>query len=200
MSYEVDFTEIKEGTNVAFPQGGFIGPILGSILALVNSDWRSVKDKFWHVGFIVERETIELAIRKNPAIVDFADLDGYDDEWWVCESLAGGISLTPLSEYEDTDLRFFNIIQKQPTRNTVAKYLAEFVGRPYDALVYFWNVIAELLENIHIHLGSWNNLSFMCWENLEAFMDFIGEGMVKDYEHIMCTDFAVAWGITKNAE
>ncbi|MBU2395809.1 MAG: hypothetical protein KKH70_20935, partial [Gammaproteobacteria bacterium] len=61
-------------------------------------------------------------------------------------------------------------------------------------------VIAELLENIHIHLGSWNNLSFMCWENLEAFMDFIGEGMVKDYEHIMCTDFAVAWGITKNAE
>lgn len=195
MSYEVSRDEIKEGTHVAFPQGGFIGPILGTILGCVDSDWRHVNPKFWHVGFIVHKDTIEFATRNTRAIDDFVAPDPSNDEWWVCESLAGGISLTPLSKYDNVKLRFFNIIKTQPSKYQVAEYLSFFVGRPYDVLVYFWNVAAELLEKVNIHLGSWNNLSFMCWENLEAFMDFIGEGMVKDYEHIMCTDFARAWGL-----
>jgi hypothetical protein len=195
MSYEVSRDEIKEGTNVAFPQDGCISPFLSTILSWFEPDWKNVNPKFWHVGFIVHKDTIESAIKRNYLVEDFVAPDPNDDEWWVCESITNGVSLTPLSKYDDTELRFFNIIQNQPTRSKVADYLAFFVGRPYDGLVYVWTVAAELLEKVRIHLGNWNNLSFTCWENLEAFMDFIGEGMVKDYDHIMCTDFARAWGL-----
>ena len=196
---EVSIDEIKEGTNVAFAQGGFIGPVLSTVLCAFDPTWRKVKPKFWHVGFIVERKTILKAMKKNPAILDFCDGDpscmcGFC-EWWICESLSNGISLTPLSKYDPAKLRFFNIIKKQPTHDKVAEYLADFVGRPYDVLVYFWNVGAELLEKIGIKLGCWNNLSFMCWENLSTFMSYIDEPIVTDYEHIMCSDFAKAWSI-----
>jgi hypothetical protein len=167
---QIEAKDIQVGTQVLFDGGGFLFNVLSFALSVFDSDWRKIKVKPWHVGFISR----------------------YDQEkgWMLCESMAGGIVENPLSIYPSKDYyRLYQWFKTPPSNEQVSAYLKDHLGCHYDGLVYIWTIIASIIDKVfHINIGVWNNESYMCWENLEEFDEWCNKPLTKKNRTITISD------------
>jgi len=198
MITKLTYSTLQRGATVLFDQQGPVSFVLSGVLGLVDSDWLRMLRKPWHVGFIVDKETILNALDKKQELADHINWDvlNHPENWWICESLAGGITVNPVSIYDLRRLRFYRWHQRPQSREEDTKYLIDHIGLPYDPWVYLWTTIATILSKLfHLNIGVWTNPAFMCWENLEEYNNIRGKTLCTRYRTIMITDICRALGL-----
>ncbi len=164
---EISEKDIEVGTLVLFEGSGFLFNVLSGALSVFDSDWRKVKPKYWHVGFIS---------RKDP-----------DKGWLICESLAGGIQENPVNIYKGA--HYFKWFDSPPDLDKVKNYVDSHLKLPYDALAYVWVILATIGNKVfRVNIGRWQNESYMCWENLEEFCLWMNKPVEKRNRTITICD------------
>jgi hypothetical protein len=157
------------GDFVLFKGNGFLFNILSFVLSVFNKEWRDRQWKPWHVGFIVQ-------------------------EGIVCEALAGGVTLNPLSKY--SNYKIVKWFDSELDQVKVDAFVKKHKGEKYDILVYPLTAIAYLVRHYwgrpipRLFDNSWS-----CWELLYYFADKMGKPIAEDYDFPLISDLCEALGI-----
>lgn len=171
----IDIKDIRPGDIVLFKGNGFLFTMLSFILSMLDKEWRLLKWKPWHVGFIAYQD---------------------NSEWMICESLAGGITVNPLSKYDPDKYRIYRWLDETPFIEHVKEYVKDHLGCPYDPLVYLWVIGVTLIDKIfHVNIGVWENESYMCWENVEEFLETMGQPICKKNKTVTISDISRCLGL-----
>ena len=157
----IPYDELRVGDILVFKGGGLVFEILGRILKLSERHW----DRWgWHTGFVV-----------------------YGNQ--VCESIAEGIVLSPLSKYKPEETRVYRWLDTPPTNKKINTYLKSHLGKRYDVAIYFWTALQYLIRHF------WNrriprllNDRFTCWENISEFCDDMGKPILSHFDCPMLPD------------
>jgi len=153
--------ELLPGDILVFKGGGLVFEILSRILKLFAWDW----DRWgWHTGFVVCGNQL-------------------------CESIACGICLSPLSKYKVENTRVYRWLDTPPTNEKINTFLGSHLGKRYDVAIYLWSGLQYLFRHF------WNRRiprllddRFTCWENVSEFCDDMGKPVMSRYDCPMLPD------------
>ncbi|MFA5937268.1 MAG: YiiX/YebB-like N1pC/P60 family cysteine hydrolase [Candidatus Paceibacterota bacterium] len=155
--------DLQPGDILVFKRSGPVSFILGGILKLFEKDYDFWG---WHVGFIAH----------------------YAKGWMICEALGNGVSLTPLSHYKPENIRVYRWLDN-PSQEKINRFVADYLGKPYDVAVYFWTALQYLLRHF------WNRPipklldgSFTCWELVFEFAEEMQKRIGSKYDCPLITD------------
>ncbi len=155
---------------------GFAFHSISFLLSLVNPSWRRRDWKPWHTLFISGQNRY--------------------GSWQVCEALAPGIVVNPLSNYDGEDYRMYRWFDSQLDQAKVNLYVSTHLGRAYDVAQYFFTAIQYLVRHF------WNrpiprllDNRYSCWENLFEFCSDMGkpiEQIGREYDCPLITEVVTA--------
>ena len=153
--------DIKVGDIIIFKGEGFAFQFLSRILKIFNPWW----DRWgWHMAFVS---------KVNPTI--------------ICESEIQGVHENPMPQKE---YRVYRWLEQPVDQAKVDQFVAEYLGKPYDVVIYFWTTAQYLFRHF------WNRSiprllddRYTCWELIFTFADHLGRQISADYDCPMLTDF-----------
>ncbi len=170
---QIPYEQIEVGTQVVFDGDKLLFEILSRALACVDTDYRKLKPRPWHVAFVS---------RRHPTL-----------GWMICEATGKGVQENPLAIYDPKYYKLYKWHEKPLDIQRVTEYVNSVLGVKYDATVYVWVTIATLLNKIFkVNIGRWVNQNLMCWENLSDFNEYMGKPFCKSYRTITIADIVKA--------
>jgi len=158
--------------DVFMTDGG--GPVFGVfswILGRFEKDWRQLKRKPWHVGFLTRKEVINGV-----------------SHWMVGEARAR-IQENPLESLKNYQV--FRWLDTPPDESKVRDFMKKRLGEPYDP---FWGYLFVILWYFIKWFPRIINRRWMCWEFLYHFMTTFGKPMDEEFEYPMITRMMVKLG------
>ena len=156
---------LRLGDIVVFKGEGLTFFFLGWFLKLFERWW----DRWgWHTAFLC----------------------GHDERGWlICEALASGVTVTPLSNYNNHPYRIYGWLDDEPSKVKVDQYLTDTVGKPYDVAIYFWTALQYLVRHFfNRRIPRLLDDRFTCWENVFWFMRQMGKPIKSIYDCPVITD------------
>lgn len=130
----------------------WIADILSFALCLKDKTWRARKWRGWHMGYVVDVSGGEITTSQAVNVLE------------------GVCAVTYASRDDMGDCCIYHWLDAPIDNYKIAMYAAAYNGEKYDISAYFWTIFTYLF-NVHIALY---NDKFMCWENVNEFVDFMG--------------------------
>ena len=108
----------------------------------------------------------------------------------ILESVGGGVRYGFAPENRiGRGIRVYRLLPSEPDAAVLEKIAQDYLGKPYDVLVYFWSALAYLLRHF------WNRRiprlldgCFTCWELTFAVMKRLGMTIGSPYDCPMLPD------------
>ena len=164
----IELKDARPGDIVLFKGKGLIFSILSSILWIFDKEWRSLKWKPWHTGFLTYK---------------------HGEYWELCESLRQGIKLTNLTDYDPKTYRIYRWFKKEPASDLILKYLGTHLHKKYDIEFYFWCTLSYLFRHyFNRPIKYLLDNRFCCWENIYHFASHCKKPIGCKYDCPLITD------------
>jgi hypothetical protein len=168
-------TNIRVGDIILFDGQGCFFHLLSFLLGLFDKDWRTLKRKPWHVGFISRIE---------------------DSVVYICEAREPTVRETVLDTFR-TDYQVVHWLESVD-QNKVREFVNKAKGKRYDIAIYFWTSLAIIIRHFFNHrIPKLLDERFDCWELIAEFCDFMNRPIVSKYDTIIITDLVKALNVSQ---
>lgn len=158
--------DYRIGDIVLFQGHGPTFTILSFLLGLFDKDWRKLKRKPWHVGFLTMRQ------------------ETHNNRWLVGEANGRrGVQHCPLDLFKET-YQVFRWFDTPPDEAAVAAFMAKHKGEKYDN---FWGYLNTILW---FFVSWWPRIidhRWECWEYLYLFAVMFGKPIDEEYAYPLIT-------------
>ena len=159
------------GSIVEFKREGFVSLVLGNLLKLFERDWDFYG---WHLGILWDR--------------------AYDG-WYILEATGPGVKVNYYSNsYLEKNSRYWDWLDKEPTRVDMGLFLKEHINQKYDVATYFFTALAIIIRHyFNRPIPKLLDERFSCWELAAEFCADMGEPIVSKYDVILLPDLIKAF-------
>jgi len=166
----IPLSEARRGDLLVFKGSGIVFTILGGLLKLFERKWDFWG---WHTAFTVNHDTI-------------------------CESIAEGVVLSPLTKYPSDEVRAYRWFDTMPDQTKMDLYLQQHLGKRYDVAIYFWTMAQYLIRHYWNHrIPRLLDDRYTCWENLCEFCEDMAKPIESRYDCPILTDILRSLGEVK---
>lgn len=153
---------------------GPVFTILSWLLGRFDKDWRKLKRKPWHVGFLTRSDKINGVI-----------------SWRIGEARGeGGVQENRLTDLKNP-YQVFRWFDTPPDEAKVGELMKKRCGDKYDP---FWGYLFVILWFFIKWFPRIINRRWMCWEFLYYFCVQMGKPMDEEYEYPLITIMMVKLG------
>jgi hypothetical protein len=164
-----DPADYRIGDIIMFDGSGPTFKALSWLLGRFDKNWRNMKRKPWHVGFLYD----------------------YVDDWWIGQAAGKqGVCLSKLKDFEEPYL-VFRWFDEPPSGLALAFFMTIHNGEKYDT---FWGYAFTIISYFVSWFPRIIDRKWMCWEFLALFMSKFGKPLDEEWVYPFITFMMTKFG------